>query len=97
MQHSSHTIVCSPTRDTEMTHQPQGKEVTEKQREFGIEKERGKGEDRLKDRKEGERFVYATVCLTAALTHNRTPLTQSVRARVNLPVHICVCLFVCLD
>lgn len=87
--------------DAQMTHQPQGKAVTEKQREFGSEKERAKWGDRLKEGKGGESFVCATVYLNAALTQNRTPLTQSLRVRGNLPVDIYMCmnmcLFVCLD
>lgn len=43
--------------DAQMTHQPQGKAVTEKQREFGRKKERGKWGDRLKEGKGGGRAL----------------------------------------
>lgn len=49
----------------------------------------------MNDKKKGrERGSDATVCFTAGLTQNRTLLTQTVRGKVSLPVHMtftCVC------
>lgn len=71
-----------------MTHQPQGKAVAVKQRELrvwerekgGRKEEGGKVGDgrKRKDGKKGERFGCATVLFTAALTQNRTWLSQIV-------------------
>lgn len=48
-----------------MTHWPQGKEATEKKGSLELRKR----EERLKEEKEGEKFVCATVyLLTAPLT-----------------------------
>lgn len=49
-----------------------------------------------KEGKEGERFGCATVCLTAALTQNRTALTQKCESEVNWPLRACEHVVVCM-
>lgn len=62
-----------------MTNQPLGKAVAKKQRELRVwerERERKGGRPSLKQKGRLRGFGCATICFTAALTQNRTALTQ---------------------